>query len=148
MKKTHQNFFNKLNDFSDKPIDYWTHYDLLGYFCKETGMQIIMIKGCNPRVHPQMLLMRKLIAKLKNSKLKFLPTDYDSVETKTFLDFWIGIAKLRGKTLTSVGYIAKNERCYSAFKQDPYVKPISPSYSSLPLDLDAMMEDWLEGIAA
>ena len=111
MKKTHQNFFNKLNQFSDKPVVIWNHYDLLGYFCRQTGMTIQLIDNESPSRHPQVQLMQRLIAQTKNIKLFLLPSHYESRDVKRFLDYWLPFI-MKKKTITSVGYLTNNEKYF------------------------------------
>lgn len=91
----------------------WDHYQLLGYAVSRSAIRI-QYEGTEPRFHPQVMKMRRLIALLSGSV--WLPTPakkatyqgyYHPHEIKAFLDWAINKMEQRGQVMRSLGFLLR-----------------------------------------
>jgi len=109
--KPWQKFLAKLDAHKTKPVDDWDHYQLLGYAVSRSAIRI-QYEGTEPRFHPQVMKMRRLIALLSGSV--WLPTPakkatyqgyYHPHEVKAFLDWALNKMEQRGQVMRSLGFL-------------------------------------------
>ena len=105
--KVWQNVLDKIAEYKITSPEYWTEYQLLGYWCNETKMKLNHIKGITPKYHPQIVKMRMIIKMLNESR--FIPVNYDRLKIKHFLDWCIAIIDEKKYKISSLTFIITEE---------------------------------------
>ncbi len=114
-----KNFRSKCDANRNTDVEDWNEYQFLGYVTDLTGMQVMPVEqssdceeysfadGSSPRRHPQLVLMRRLIAKLHN--LPFIPAEYNREKVKRFIDW--SFRRSLGKVSSLSYWMSQDQFC-------------------------------------
>lgn len=126
-------FIAKLNSYKDLATEEWNEYQLMGYFvdqlkekCDLDFMQILTYEG-EPKRHPQMRIMRNIIAALSQmnksdpyySKTELMPCkgQYQPTKIKKYIDWSLERVKRMKKTIFSLNYLLREKDINSFLAQ-------------------------------